>query len=144
MHVVFIPYGKKEWVDMQLRDMAAQKYPITLTSPDGKETKQIMMEGQVRVLPFGFYEHVFPKEHLNKVLSSMKFEKQDYQLGETYTKLIRKALKVEKIPEFEKVQHYWWINWFVPYINIIGIGIREDADMVEPQGEYKGWTHEAI
>ena len=76
MHAVFIPYGHKRLVETFLRDIEAQKYNLKLTSPEGKESS-IMIEGQLRVLPFGFYEHIFPKEYMNEVLTTLNFENID-------------------------------------------------------------------
>ena len=141
MHAIFMPYGHKQWVDQFLRDMAAQKYQLLFTSPDGKKTKKIWIEGQLRILPFGIYEHVFPREYLELVLTTLNFHKETYNLGKTKLKILRRMLKAKKAPKFKPKEILFWIKKFV---SIIPLGIREDADMIEPQGKYKGWTHEAL
>jgi len=148
MHVCFIPYGKKEWVDIFLRDIAAQKLPMRIYKK-GEEDQQVMIECQLRVLPFGFYEFVFPKEHLDVVLTSFKFHKPSYNdlltkdlklLGLKFKPLdkIRKILKLQEAPKkFKTDKTLFWNDVFV---SIIPVGIRYDGEVEEANG----WKHEAV
>jgi len=151
MHAVFIPYGKKEWVDVFLRDIAAQKYNLRITSPDGKEFKDVLMEGQLRVLPGGIYEHIFPKEYKDIVLTTLNFhQKIPYDLDKEIKIMgikikpldyLKKFLNIKEPKEFDTKTGLTWIKYFV---SIIPLGIKEDNIFTETQGEFKGWTHEAI
>lgn len=146
MHAVFIPYGKKEWVDIFLRDIAAQKLPMKMYKEGEKDTQQYI-ECQLRVLPFGFYEFVFPKEHGDAVLNTLRFDKPiPYGADKEFKimgmkvkplKYIRKFLNIIEAPEFKTDKKLLWTDMFV---SIIPIGIRYDKEIEEPNG----WKHEAI
>lgn len=140
MHAIFMPYGKRSEVELMLRDMEAQKHKLNLYK-DG-EKKFTYIQGQVRFLPFGIYEYVFPKEDMDIVLTSLKFNrKAPYNLGTTKLALIRKMLKCEEIPVFQDNKKYLWIN---ENVAIIPIGIRRDEDIIDDKEEVKGYKHEAI
>lgn len=151
MHVIFIPYGKVECVDVFLNDIRAQKYQMPFISPNGK-TKLIWTNSQLRVLPFGFYEHVFPREMMHEVLTTLGFHEiatrnlKRYNIGSVKLAMIRKALRAKKAPEFKTDKQLLWMRVFegVNAVHIIPIGIREDLDLTEIRGPNKGWTHEAI
>ncbi len=140
MHVAFIPYGKRECVNLMLDDMAAQKHRLKMWKGD-KETT-IWIQGQVRFMPFGVYEYVFPKEDLDAVLTTLKFKGNVYTLGEFKLAPIRMMIKCKKFPkDYKEKKRFLWIT---DNVSIIPIGIREEGDFTDPQGEYEGWTHEAI
>ena len=141
MHIVFIPYGKIEEVELMLADMRAQKHRLKITK--GKQTKYVWIQSQVRVLPFGVYEYVCPKEDMDAVLHTLNFNNDRYNLGKLKRGFLRKMVKCEKIPEYKTDNQYLWIKGNV---TIIPIGVRYDAeDLIDTtEGEYKGWKHEAI
>jgi len=140
MHAVFIPYGKRSEVELLLRDMDAQKHYIPMWK--GKEKKGIWIQSQVRLLPFGVYEYIFPKEDMDVVLTTLKFDLDNYNLGKLKLFALKKALNIQKIPEFKKDRKYLWIK---ENVNIIPLGIREDTTIVDSTpGENLGWEHEAI
>ena len=140
MHIIFIPYGKRSEVELLLRDMDAQKHMQKVWK--GKEEKGRYIQGQVRLLPLGVYEYVCPKEDLDRVLTTLRFhEKAPYNLGKTTMMLLRKMTRAKKIPEFSTEFNYLWI---LPNVAIIPIGIREDEDYTEKEGDLKGWSHEGI
>ena len=143
MHVIFIPYGKIERVEETLNDMRAQKFQLPVHSPDGKETKFIWFPCQLRTLPFGFYELVFPKEQLDVILNTLGDKSDRYQLSKTKLSMIRKALHAKPIPKYKKDK---MCIWTINHVHFITIGIREDLDIVDTEmpGECNGWTHEAI
>ena len=140
MHFDFIPYGKRSEVELLLRDMDAQKHKLVMTK--GKKKKIIWIQGQVRLLPFGVMEYVCPKEDADCVMNTLVFKRDRYDLGGFKLALIRKMVKAEKIPEYKTDNQYLWIR---NNVTIIPIGVRYDADdFTDPDGPYKGWTHEAI
>jgi len=140
-----MPYGRLECVEETLNDIKAQKYQYPLISPDGKEKAYIWMKGQLRVLPFGFYEHIFPREQLDVVLSTLIDKRTEgrYNLSKAKLSIIRKALHAKKIPEFKTDRK---LIWTMDNVHMIVLGIREDTDIVDNalEGKYKGWSHEAI
>ena len=140
MHCSFIVFGKKYWVDIFLRDLEAQKYNHTLTSPQGQQIS-LPIEPILRVLPFGIYEYIFPKEHMNEVLTTLGFhENSTHYLSNAKKAVIRKMIKHKKCPKIDTSKKYFWI---MENIAIIPIGIKEDRDNVPiEQGQYAGYTHE--
>ena len=148
MHIAFIPYGHKFWVDRFLNEVQAQKYTMEVKSPNG-EIRNIWMDGQLRILPFGIYEHVFPKEHRDAVLTALKchrknnyLEKQGGAVTKYALKKMRKALNLQEIPD--DIDTKKSIIWTTNFVSILPIGIREDGELTEAEGEFKGWTHEGI
>lgn len=139
MHAIFIPYGKIEEVELMLNDMKAQKHKLVMTK--GKQTKYLWIQSQIRLLPFGVMEYVFPKEDMDTVLHTLNFNSDRYKLGGFKLAFIRKMVNADKIPEYKTKQHYLWIR---DNVNIIPIGMRDDEEFTDTKGPYKGWTHEAI
>lgn len=140
MHFGFIPYGKRSCVELLLREMEAQKHYLPMWK--GKKKKKIWMQAQVRILPGGVIEYVFPKEDMDRVLATMvKSDKLPYGLSEKWIFLARKMLKFDKIPKFNNKENYVWIK---DYVSIIPLGIREDGEIVGIKELDRGWTHEAI
>ncbi len=143
MHVSFIPYGERSGVEKMLRDMEAQKHLMPMTK--GKKKKAAWIPGQIRELPFGIKEYVFPKESLDMVLRTFKaggsgvyginFKRMAYSF-------LRKFLKLKPVPKYEeKGDVYLWSKMFV---SIIVLGIREDGEVVGIYIDDKGWKHEAL
>lgn len=128
-----MPYGKRSEVELLLRDMEAQKHYLINSDGTGQ-----WIQGQVRVLPFGVYEYVFPKEDIDAVLHTLDFECNKYSLGKYVLMLLRKSINAKKIPEYKKDKYYLWIK---DNVNIIPLGIRYDADILDP---LINKTHEAI
>lgn len=151
MHFIFIPYGKRTEVELLVRDMEAQKHKLTCHK-EGEKDKVVWIQGQVRVLPFGIMEYVFPKDDLDAVLNTLCYEQ--YPNSDRYEleklnffrfqplSLLRKFLKCERLPkEWKKDQKLLWIR---DNVMIIPVGIRPDGEIVDSAGLFKGWTHEAI
>jgi hypothetical protein len=135
-----MPYGKRDLVEKLLRDMEAQKHLLKMTK--GKETKEVWLESQIRVLPFGIYEYIFPKEDLDIVLHSLIEYENRYKIPAFVLMMIRKVLHLDKIPEYKKDKKYLWRR---ENVNIIPLGIREDGEITEQKGQmFEGFTHEAM
>ena len=62
-------------------------------------------------------------------------------IGKTRLLAIRRMLKCKPIPEFKTDRS---LPWLIENVKIIPIGVRYDHDIIEPQGLFKGWTHEAL
>lgn len=147
-----MPYGKIELVEVFLNDIRAQKFFIPFSN--GKEDKKILIQGQLRVLPFGFYEIVFPREYRDLVLTTLNFPHPDniysdrYKIPELIIKQIRKALHCKIAPtNFNNKEGFPWVKGIDGKhqdVYILPIGLREDKDIEETEGEFKGFKHEAI
>lgn len=143
MHVSFIPYGERSGVERLLKDMEAQKHLMPMTK--GKKKKGAWIPGQIRDLPFGIKEYVFPKESLDMVLRTFNAVPKG-MYGINFKSLaypfLRKFLKLKPIPKYkEKGDVYLWTKTFV---SIIVIGIREDGEVVGKYIDDKGWKHEGL
>jgi hypothetical protein len=135
-----MPYGKRAQVELLLRDMEAQKHQLKCYK-DGKE-KALWIQAQVRILPFGVVEYVFPKEDLDIVLNTVcTKDKIPYNIEGAKLKLLRNALRAKPVPEFKTDLKMLWVT---EGVSIIPIGIREDADIIGREISDKGWKHEAI
>ena len=140
MHFVFMPYGKRIEVETLLRDMEAEKHMMSCWK--GKRNrKDVWINGGIRTLPFGIHEYVFPKESMDRVLTTLLPQIDRYDTGWIRKTILRKLVRVDKLPPFKKDQGYRWLK---NYVNIIPIGIRHDNTALQRHGPLKGWTHETI
>lgn len=144
MHFAFIPYGTRLDVELLFRDMEAQKL-LMACRKKGEKDKGVYINGQVRVLPFGVVEYVFPREFRDVVVHTMTDNKAPNRYGKPkfLVGMFRRALKLSSLPkEYKKDQKFLWQ---IDNVSIMPIGIREDSELVETkEGEFKGWTHESI
>lgn len=133
MHAIFMPYGKRSEVELLLRDMEAQKHFLKFNEGGGA-----WIQGQVRVLPFGVYEYVFPKEDSDIVLNTLDFKEDRYTINKLVLTFLRKFIKCDKAPDYKKDRYYRWIK---DNVTIVPIGVRHDLDVFDPNVKK---THEAI
>lgn len=153
-------YGKQECVNYLLRDMAAQKLPLKFYK-EGEPDRHNYVECQIRILPFGIYEFIFPKEHKDVVLTTLNFQSEREIAGDGTSKYpyylnrevsimgfhfkpldyLKKFLKIEDIPDFETNNR---LPWWDMHIAIIPIGVRYDGEIEEVWGPNAGFKHEAI
>jgi hypothetical protein len=151
MHFAFIPYGEVREVEQLLGDMKHQQHQYIMSKDYAEQW--VWLQGGLRMLPFGVYEYVFPKQDLDKVLATFgKQEDTVNRFGKTIKKFgitinlleeFRKLFDLKPIPtEYKTDKKYVWIT---ENVRILPIGIREEGDMIEPEGtQYAGWKHEAI
>ena len=148
MHVSFIPYGERSIVEKLFREMEQQKHLMPMWKKHGKgmRNRQSWIPGQIRQMPGGVYEYVFPKENLDRVLRTMGVAGSGDIYGVNFKKLIypllRKVLKLKPVPKYGKEGDVYL--WTKMYVAIIILGIREDGDVVGIYTDDKGWTHEAL
>lgn len=139
MHAAFIPYGLKSAVDKLANEMQCQKFYIPFWK--GEDKKSILMEAQLRLAPFGVWEFVFPKEYKDVVLTTLKFN-QDIPYGlSTQIFFLRKVLKLKKARPKDTSNK---LSWLMQDVSIIPLGIREDGELTEINGDWPGYTHERI
>ena len=146
MHAIFIPYGIKNLVDLFIENLNQRILPLRLYKEGEKDT-YYNIQCQIRYLPFGIVEFVFPKEYKDQVLTSLGFHKPaPYNLNKSVLgikpfELLKKFLNIQDIPKFKETLGFPVLK--LP-MSIIPIGIREDGEITEKSGDYKGWTHEGI
>ena len=100
-----------------------------------------LISGHLRIMPFGVYEYVFPKEYKDIVLNTFGACEDRYNLGKVKLFMLRKALKLDKIPEYKSKEKFTWLQ---ENVNIIPLGIREDVNIIDEKGPLQGWEHEAL
>jgi hypothetical protein len=128
-----MPYGKRSEVELLLRDMEAEKFFMPF-----KEGGGVFIQGNLRLLPFGVYEYVVPKEYLDIVLHTLDFNTNRYGINKFILSFLRKAIHADAIPTYEKTKYFRWIK---DNVNIIPIGIRADCEIFD---SLVNKTHEAI
>jgi hypothetical protein len=148
MHITFFPYSEINALDFLLKEMQTQKFMLKMTSPDGKKKANVLINGNLRMMPGGFYDYIFPKEYLDAVLTTMRQHLPDHKYGDRYgispfkMSVLRKVLKCQKIPdEFKTNKSFFWTTNDVIFIVV---GIREDGEIEDPLPAYKNWKHETI
>lgn len=139
MHFIFMPYGKRDLVEKLLRDMESQIHKFPLWNE--KKKRKIWLRGAIRTLPFGLHEYIFPREQMDIVLATLLPTVNRYNLGWIRMAILKKIVRVEKLPPFKTDGKFLWEKEFV---NIIPIGIRYDKDIFNKEEPNKGWYHEAI
>ncbi len=143
MHFAFIPYGALTEIDRLEQEMQVQKFMLRMHK-DGEKDKGVYINGQIRLLPFGVYEYVFPKEYLGLVLNTLCNNKEPnrYNVPNFFRAMFRKVLKLKPIPKYQKDQR---LIWTTENVSILALGIREDSEIIEPKDMgYKNWIHEAL
>ena len=170
MHAVCMIYGKRNWVEYFLNQIEAQKITLKMwrTNPETgqREEKTEWIEMQVRILPFGVYEVIFPQEHMDIILTTLEFNRkggkgkplgedssiENYELDAEISlplgfkikplDYVKKWLRIEDPPEFKTDKQ---LIWFHPFVSIIPLGIRhEQGDVQEKIGPNADWWHEGI
>lgn len=146
MHFAFIPYGARTEVERLMRDIESQKFQLPLKMK-GQPDKFVWVTGQVRELPFGVKEIVFPREAMGVVLSTMLKKDPNRYLNHIAYKplmvIFRKAMGLEPVPkDYDSANRYLWD---MEYVSIMPLGIRTDSDLDECKDMgYKGWNHESL
>ena len=139
---MFIPYGKRSEVELLLRDMEAQKHALTCTADDGRK-EQVHIQGNLRQLPLGVYDYIFPRENLDWVLNSLRHGAQyDTYFPEWLRVAFRKILKCAKPKQTTNAKETFL--WIKDHVHIIVLGVKDDTNLKEKEGKYAGWTHEAL
>ena len=130
MHLYFLIRGIKQQVDLFEMFMQTQMFRWDRVDLTTKEIITCNVQGSLRITPFG-YEYVFPKEHLNEVLTMLDI-RNAWSLGKAQTFFIRKMLGngFKKIPKYEDVATNRYIE--KRGIAIYPIGIKEDVMGLDP------------
>ena len=155
MHFAFIPYGIKNMVDFCIDSFNHRFLPLRIYK-EGEEDKFILIQAQIRVLPFGIYELIFPENMKDEVFSAfrVKHSQEGEYIGRLNKRimgikpidLLRKALRLEPMPDYKEVNYPSFpMPEYKKFVSIIPIGVRYDGEITEPSGRpYEGWKHEGI
>src|SRR3990167_10420710 len=149
MHAIFMPYGRWEWINVFLNELRAQKLTIRMhrKNPETglEEEQHVFISCQLRMLPGGLYEFIFPKEHINIVLTGLNSDAKDgghsdFDINKEFSfglfsikpiDYLRKFLRIEPVPEFDSSKTIIWDKMFV---SIIPIGVRyEQGEVMEKE-----------
>ena len=139
MHLVFGATGIQHELELFAKYMQTRDLLLPYKDKEGKDGN-LLMQSQLR--PIQFYDFVFPRGELHRVLNGLKPENQmksdNCKLPTSYISILRKALKLKKIPKPDVSKGA--IPIYKNNVRIVGIGIRDDKDMSFPNG----LTHEGI
>lgn len=138
MHILFIPYGNRRDVEILLRDMEAQKHILPMTKAGKKQG--VWINGQIRLLPLGVYEYICPKEDKDRVLTTLDFNLDRYDLGKLKLSFLRTIFRAKKAKDFKTDKRFLWLK---ENVNIIPIGIKDDVFNAGSK-EFPNWEHEAL
>lgn len=120
--------------------MEAQKHLLKM-SKDGKE-QAVWIDGQVRILPFGIVEYIFPKEDKARVFNTLVSpNKNPYGMAKALD-VIRRFLRHKKIKH--EITDDGRYLWNMEHVAILLIGYKEDGEIVGSNELDGGWTHEAL
>lgn len=142
MHLIFMPYGAKNVVDMFIENLNQRILPMKCWK-EGEKEIYINIQCCIRYLPFGLMEFVFPREFEKEVLTALRFNaKTPYNLNKSILGIkpldvLKKFLNIGDIPKFEETPGFPVLD--LP-VSIIPIGVRYDGEIEDPNG----WRHEAI
>jgi len=142
MHLIFGATGIKHHMDLFEKFMETRTFLLPyIDHNDGDKEKTILLQSQLR--PIKFYDFIFPKGELDHVLNGLQLESEikskNCVLPNAYISLLRKALKLKKIPAPDISKGA--MPLYKEDIRLVGIGIREDSDITFPS---VGRTHEGI
>lgn len=144
MHLDFIAEGITEEIEEFEKWWSTRTAMLKCTDKKGKETQSAF---QVGLRQRKFYSLIFPKEYLGAVMNSLNPEdcvvsrvdgKGTKHFGKAL-RMLRKLLKLKPLPKKDPKDGGFPIR---PFKNtrVIGLGTREDADVVESDGS----THEGL
>lgn len=152
MHVLFIPYGKRDQVEILLREMESQKYIMPLTK-EGCPNEGQITGGGVRHLPLGVCDYVFPKEGRDKVIATLEqhsniFAGKDSNSWSTGLKKKAVRLFLSRLFNFKPIPKDYddseKLQWYMRNVRVLVLGYREHGIITERYGELAGWSHEAL
>ena len=139
-------YGDCLFINEWIQSWRHKYLPLTMKSEGCSDVIQ-NVSIQVRQLPLGLYELIFPKEHKDIVLATLKFDKSHaYNLdkrifGISPINMLRKFLHIQIIPKFDNSKKFVMPKYDV---SVIPIGVKYDGEITEKEGDLAGYTHEAL
>lgn len=135
MHLVFGMTGVINEVDALEAYLKTMSVPLPYKDENGIDKIQ-WINAQLR--PIRFYDYVFPRDQLHQVLNTIKpeteIQSKNASVSNLYFAAIRKALKLTKIPAPDLSKGQWAFP-LQHNVRIVGIGIREDADLTFGTGK---------
>lgn len=116
--------GDKDCVAKFANELSAQRLPWTAKDKKGKKQNLIVA---ATLKPIQLWCVAFPKENLDLMLSSLNPHEKSHGKGVNLPMtMIRKALGAKKMPKCKDKSRVFPI--YKKHIQILGIGIREDAE----------------
>jgi len=142
MHLVFGATGIKQDLDLFEKFMETRTFLMPYIDHNDKDKeKTILLQSQLR--PINFYDFIFPRGELHHILNGLKPETEiksrNCFLPNAYISVLRKALKLKKIPAPDISQGA--MPLVKQNVRVVGIGIRGDSDITFKE---VGRTHEGL
>lgn len=133
MHLGFIATGIKHELEIFEKFWETRTTIQDFTKPDGTKV-QIPRQTQLR--PVNFYELIFYRPDLDRVLNTMKpeleFAGATAKMNSLTMPALRRAMRYKKIPKPDPKAGIYLFPEL--HVRTYGIGIREDADLTFDDG----------
>lgn len=132
MHLYILTRGIKHAVDRFITELQGKYVPFKWKSPTDKEIKDYMV--QLGVRPVQLWEIVFPEDQKDIVLTTILGNEPSHpnKMFGKYISWIRKILKIDEIPEYDKKN-------YMPIckvdVGVVALGVKKDE--YHPEG-YEG------
>lgn len=143
MHAFFLTRGIKKDVDELVKFLETRSLALPYVDEEGNKK---VMPVQSMLQPIQLWSFVFPENHKDEVLNSLKFDKGNRErwIQNPKSKImvegLRLALGADKIPEFKRDKFLFLPQDSLKNISIIPIGVKYDAVNTDLGGN----IHEAI
>lgn len=146
MHLDFFAEGYDRDLDFFEKWISTRILSMKVKNPDGTERTEYP---PLTLRPRRAYTLVFPKEYLDVIQNTLKFENCNISLVDgkgtkilkTPLKILRKLLRLKPLPEPDKSKGFLPMpRDLIKSIRLLGLGIREDIDIIYPDGT----THEGL
>ena len=126
-NLFFVAYGINRQIEEMKNQLSSLKFPLKWKDPPtGKEVSGFI-EGNLQ--PVQLFKFSFPEDQLDTVLRTLKFNNisSHHDNLNKYFWLLRKALRLEELPEYNKEGSYYpLVKDSFPNVNLTAIGYSKD------------------
>lgn len=127
MHLYILTRGIKKEVDDLITQLQGKYLPFKYRKEGEKELKDLVL--QIGVRPIQLWEIVYPEEYTEFMCKSLfknanRKAKPQHKWQEKFTYMMRKALKLDPIPDFEPGEGMPLGG--ISDVEVVGIGVKKD------------------
>ena len=128
MHAHFYLRGAKDNVDYIVNWLNTRTFKRIRTDEEGNISYEYL-NGVMRYSIAGTWEYIFPEESKDVVLATLRFDQPLHPNTlkmKWFVNLIRLAMGIEKIPEFDKKTGFLMPENYYKYVSVIPLGVKYD------------------
>lgn len=115
--------GPMHWLKLHETHMQGVDFFINAIAPSGQHFQQ-GMKGMLE--PVMLYRFIFPRDALPMVANTLKEEPNDLKVFNAQAWALRKAINLQKIPEFPSTNARMPVS--LDHVRVMPIGIKDDGD----------------